>query len=112
MDIFSMISILNMVLKSYEIVYIFVTPSPPLTRRYLISETVDNSGLPLRVFLITLQNTSTPLRVEVFWCVIYNMFLNLNPISTIMFLKRILKTFKMCFGGFNMLYTWINKTFN
>ena len=32
-----------MMLKSYEIVYIFVTPSP-LTRRYLISENVDISG--------------------------------------------------------------------
>ncbi len=40
-----MISILNMVLKSYEIIYIFVTP--PLMRRYHISENVDNSGLPL-----------------------------------------------------------------
>ncbi len=39
---------LNMMLKSYEIVYIFVTPSPPLTRRYLISENEDNSGRPLR----------------------------------------------------------------
>ena len=47
MDIFSMIRMLNMMLKSYEIVYIFVTPSPPLTRRYLISENVDNSGRPL-----------------------------------------------------------------
>ncbi len=47
MDIFSMICILNMVLKSYEIVYIFVTPSLPLMRRYLISENVDNSGRPL-----------------------------------------------------------------
>ncbi len=47
MDNFSMVRILNMMLKSYEIVYIFVTPSPPLTRRYLISENVDNSGRPL-----------------------------------------------------------------
>ncbi len=38
-------------LKSYEIVYIFVTPSPPLTRRYLISENVDNSGRPLRALV-------------------------------------------------------------
>ena len=48
MDIFSLISILNIVLKSYEIVYIIVTPSLPLTIRYLISENVDNSGRPLR----------------------------------------------------------------
>ncbi len=48
MDNFSMIRTLNMMLKSYEIVYIFVTPSPPLTRRYLITENVDNSGRPLR----------------------------------------------------------------
>ena len=51
MDIFSMIRILNMMLKSYEIVYIFVTPSPPLMRRYLISENVDNSGRPLRRYV-------------------------------------------------------------
>ena len=49
MDNFSMVRILNMMLKSYEIVYIFVTPSPPLTRRYLISENVDNSGWPLNL---------------------------------------------------------------
>ncbi len=36
-----------MLLKSYEIVYIFVTPYPPLTRRYLIRENVDNSARPL-----------------------------------------------------------------
>ncbi len=52
MNYFSMIRILNMLSKSYEIVYIFVTPSPPLTRRYLISENVDtgNSGRPLIQF--------------------------------------------------------------
>ncbi len=44
----SMIRIMNLMLKCYEIVYIFVTPSPPLTRRYLLSENVDNSGRPLR----------------------------------------------------------------
>ncbi len=48
MDIFPMSRILNMMLKCYEIVYIVVTPSPPRTRRYLISENVDNSGRPLR----------------------------------------------------------------
>ena len=47
MDNFSMIRTLNMMLKSYEIVYIFVTPCPPLTRRYLITESVNNSGRPL-----------------------------------------------------------------
>ena len=53
MDNFSMIRNLNMMSKSYEIVYIFVTP-PPLTRCYLISENVDMwlmSMLPLFLFL-------------------------------------------------------------
>ncbi len=41
----------NMMSKSYEIIYIFVTPFPPLTRRYLISENVDISGWPLKAIL-------------------------------------------------------------
>ena len=46
MDIFSMIRILNIMLESYEIVYIFVTP---LLRDVMtfISENVDNSRRPL-----------------------------------------------------------------
>ncbi len=52
MDNFSMIRNLNMMLKSYEIVYIFVNPSSlPLTRRYLISENVAIPGwLPIESF--------------------------------------------------------------
>ncbi len=66
MDNFSMIRIRNMILKSYEIVYIFVTPSPPLTRRYLITENVDNCGRPLR--------TALALQVSISICVCISVY--------------------------------------
>ena len=65
MNNFSMIRILNMILKSYEIIYIFVTPSPPSY------ETLSNKW-KCRSFWTAPKNLHVPRKVKGYLSVLHD----------------------------------------